>query len=238
MNPFLQTWARWNRIVTTPNPPMRKDFSIDTLLSNAQLAIGNALNTPQILEYLSDFGYTSAKIQQGKNLYNLAAAAQLTRQAEAGEQICATTDVNAAWETAKKTYSRLVKVARIAFKRNSGVTTQLDLGGTRKKSLSGWMAQSTQFYKNALNNKEILVGLKEFGITEKKLKAGLSELAAVEKANLTQEKEKGEAQAATKKRDAALDELQDWLSDFLAIAKIALEEEPQLLESLGVLVRS
>ncbi|MEL6606343.1 MAG: hypothetical protein AAFP20_24355 [Cyanobacteria bacterium J06614_10] len=47
-----------------------------------------------------------------------------------------------------------------------------------------------------------------------------------------------EAQAATQKRDAALDELQDWLSDFLAIAKIALEDDPQKLESLGVFVRS
>ena len=53
-----------------------------------------------------------------------------------------------------------------------------------------------------------------------------------------QEKEKGEAQAATKARDAAIDELQDWLSDYLAIAKVALEDNPQLLEGLGVLVRS
>ena len=63
-------------------------------------------------------------------------------------------------------------------------------------------------------------------------------MAVIERANLTQEKEKGEAQAATKARDAALDDLQDWLSDYLAIAKVALEEDPQLLEGLGVLQRA
>lgn len=217
---------------------MRKDFSIDTLLSDAQLAIDNALNNSTILGHLTDFGYTSAKIQQGKKLYSTAAAAQLAQQNEAGGQIAATTVVNDAWETAKKTYSRLLKVARVAFKRNSGVATQLDLAGTRKKSLSGWMAQANQFYKNALGDKGILLELKEFGITEQKLKAGLAELVVVEQANLVQEKEKGEAQAATQKRDAALDELQDWLSDYLAIAKVALEENPQLLEGMGILVRS
>lgn len=75
---------------------------------------------------------------------------------------------------------------------------------------------------------------------------GLAEVKAVEAANLVQEKEKGEAQAATQKRDVAIDELQDWLSDYLAIflwkgfanAKIALEENPQLLEGLGILQRT
>ena len=59
----------------------------------------------------------------------------------------------------------------------------------------------------------------------------------VEAANLVQEKEKGEAQATMQKRDAALDELQDGLSDYLAVAKVALEDL-QLLEGLGVLQRS
>ena len=61
-------------------------------------------------------------------------------------------------------------------------------------------------------------------------------MESIKAANLVQEK--GEAQAATKRRDAALDAMQDWLSDYLAIAKVALEEEPQLLEGLGVLQRS
>jgi hypothetical protein len=33
-------------------------------------------------------------------------------------------------------------------------------------------------------------------------------------------------------------ELKDWMEDFDSIAKVALYEEPQLLESLGIFVRS
>ena len=51
-------------------------------------------------------------------------------------------------------------------------------------------------------------------------------------------KEKGESQDATKLKDTAFGELDDWMRDFYAVAKIALEDNPQLLESLGKFVRS
>ena len=217
---------------------MSFERSIDSFLSQAQVAIDNSLNNPKILGYVSDFGYSTARIQKGKALYSSAMAAQLAQTAESGEQISASQTLGEAWDKAKKTYMRLIKVARVALKKNTGATAQLALGGKRKESLSGWLAQANQFYQNALADKAMLAELKEFGITDVKLKAGLAELAVIEQANLVQEKEKGEAQAATQKRDAALDELQDWLSDYLAIAKVALEDDPQLLEGLGILQRT
>ncbi|MGD1863446.1 MAG: hypothetical protein ACFB0D_02720 [Phormidesmis sp.] len=217
---------------------MSLNRSIDTFLSGARLAIDNSLNNPQILTAVKDFGYDTKRLNQGKALYNALAAAQLEKSSESGEQISASEAVQAQWETAKKSYLRLVKVARVALKKEGGAISQLALSGKRKESLSGWLSQANQFYQNALSSPAILKALKEFGITDKKLTAGLQEIKAVETANLAQEKEKGEAQAATQKRDAALDAMQDWLSDYRAIAKVALEEEPQLLEGLGVLQRS
>jgi hypothetical protein len=49
--------------------------------------------------------------------------------------------------------------------------------------------------------------------------------------------ETAEAQAATQTRDTALETLDAWMSDFIAIAKIALEGT-QLSEALGILERS
>ncbi len=51
-------------------------------------------------------------------------------------------------------------------------------------------------------------------------------------------KEKGESQDATKIKDAAIAKLDDWMSEFYAVAKIGLEDNPQLLEVLGKTVRA
>tara|TARA_R110002050_G_scaffold89774_1_gene188980 strand:- start:37267 stop:37446 length:180 start_codon:yes stop_codon:yes gene_type:complete len=47
-------------------------------------------------------------------------------------------------------------------------------------------------------------------------------------------KESGEAQQATDDRERAMDEIDEWMSLYYTIAKIALANKPQLLEKLGV----
>jgi len=115
---------------------MNNSYSIDGLLHDAQVAIDNALSNPDILNALSDFGYTAERIQQGKALYTTALAAQTTQQMEAGEQKSATAELEANRAVANTTYMRFVKVARVAFKRDVGITAQLDSGGNRKRSLT------------------------------------------------------------------------------------------------------
>lgn len=52
------------------------------------------------------------------------------------------------------------------------------------------------------------------------------------------EKEEGESQDATKLKDAAFAKMDDWMAEFYAVAKIGLEDNPQLLESVGKFARS
>lgn len=51
-------------------------------------------------------------------------------------------------------------------------------------------------------------------------------------------REKGESQQATQDKNKAFDAVTKWVSEFYAVAKIALEDQPQLLESVAKLVRS
>ncbi|NJL41652.1 MAG: hypothetical protein HC899_36935 [Leptolyngbyaceae cyanobacterium SM1_4_3] len=217
---------------------MSSKKTIDALLNSAHVAIANSLTNAQIQSYLSEFGYTPERIQQGKLLYEAALAAHQQQRAEYGDQRTATTTLKQAWDTAKKSYMRYVKIARIVFKDNAGVSTRLELEGDRKKTLSGWLAQANQFYTNLLNAPELLTQLREYGITADKLQAGQAEVQAVDAANLSQKTEKGDAQTATQTKEKAIAALQSWMSDFTGIARLALEGDRQLLEGLGIVVKS
>jgi hypothetical protein len=217
---------------------MRSKRNIDILLNSANVAIANSLTNSQVQAYLSEFGYTPERIQHGKQLYEAALTAYQQQRAGYGDQKTATTALTEAWDVAKKSYMRYVKIARIAFKDNAGVATRLQLEGIRKKTLSGWLVQANQFYTNLLNAPELLTQLYDYGITADKLQAGQADVQAVVTANLFQKTEKGDAQIATETKSKAIAALQAWMSDFTAIARLALEDNQQLLESLGIVVKS
>jgi hypothetical protein len=214
--------------------PMPTKQNLESILDRARISIENALNNPTVQNYLNDYGYGKEKLQAGRQLYQTALDLQQKQRREYGEQIEATSERDKLWDIAHSTYMRFVKIARVAYKNNSGIATQLGINGNRKESFSGWLLDANQFYINTLGNDRILKVLAEYGITPAKLESGKTEVQALSAANLVQEKEKGESQEATQKRDDALDALSDWMGDFVAIARIALETEAQLLESLGI----
>ena len=51
-------------------------------------------------------------------------------------------------------------------------------------------------------------------------------------------REVGESQDVTKQKDAAFAKMEDWMRDFYAVAAIALDDKPQMMEALGKLRKS
>lgn len=212
--------------------------TIDGALLFAQNAISNSLNQPLLKPFLEEYGYTAERLNQGEALYNKASEANSAHKKEYGEQYEATYELDETKAKAGKVYMKHLKVARIAIGKEPGPVNALQLAGTRSRTLSGWLSQAKAFYTNALNDPLILEALGEFMITGAKLKTGQKLVLECEAKYSKQLKEKGEAQDATSIRDKAMDELDKWMSEFTGIARIALEENPQYLEMLGIVAPS
>lgn len=182
------------------------------------------------------FGYDEARLAEGRAAYDAADDANETQKKEYGEQFAATDELEKARAAADTQWSIHYQIARVAFKKDRGALTALGADKRRARKLADWLAQAKQFYKNALTTPEFLAAFERFKQDQATLENAQSLVEAVATARDKQKKETGEAQDATEKRDAALEELDEWMSDFLTIAKLALQDQPQLLEALGVVV--
>ena len=212
-----------------------RNYSIDSRLSFAYNAISNALRNDDIKKAMLEYGYDDASIKSGRTLYEEAHTLHSIQLREYGDQLFVTNDLIQAKAEANIIYVRHLKLARIALRDSYQLSEVIYLNDKTSFSLFGWLDQVNIFY-NRINNPSSQVDLllKNIGLTEEKLKAGHQKVKVVEAKLNLQLKKDGEAHKSTKKRDNAFDVMNDWVTDFIEIASIALESRPESLEILGL----
>lgn len=214
---------------------MRSSSDIVREIESVSVLIDNAITENEIQAKLEVYGYTLERLNEGKSLLTILKEQQHQQKADYGQQFAATDAFQGAREVADKTYRRYHKVAQVAFRNNRSATQALGLNNlTKTRVYSQWLDRTSQFYANLLADNDLLAGMTRFGVTREQLEAGKSQVDATENARKARELKKGGAQSATSKRNTAYDNLNNWLSEFRPIVEIALEDEPQLLEKLGI----
>jgi hypothetical protein len=207
--------------------------SIAKRLAAAQQAIDAVLADRELLAALAMHGYSAARMAEGKALYDKAQALQQQQRQRYGERARAT-DAHAGLQARiRLTYSQHRSKARVALRADRGAAQMLDLDARLPSTQAGWMLQARQFYANALADGAILRALASYNLTEAHLAAAQVQVAAVAAGAVARQASRSAAQAGTQARNTALETLNRWMRDFLAIARIALADQPQRLAQLG-----
>jgi hypothetical protein len=142
----------------------------------------------------------------------------------------------AAVKALKAMYMEHLTIARFAFRNVTYLQGQLELKGGRKTDWAGWVEQVGDFYTKA--EALALPALKKQGISAEEIAQGKAMAQALTAAYEDKKSTKGDAQLATKKRDEVLKTIDRWVSSFKKVAQVALQDDPQLLEVLGMVVPS
>ncbi|MCG3212628.1 MAG: hypothetical protein FOGNACKC_06298 [Anaerolineae bacterium] len=208
--------------------------SFSDFFAGASVILTNAQTQPEIAAALDAFGYDADALQQGQVLFNTARTLYDSQIKEYGEQHAATQAFKEAVNQADKSYAAHRQLAKVAFKTDAQRQTDLRLNERKPLAFNAWHEQARHFYTALLADSDAQSQLARYRVTSETLQAAQAQVAQTFALNSTQEQEKGEAQNATKQRDAAIEALCDWLSDFKVVAKIALEDSPQLLEALNL----
>ena len=209
--------------------------SVDKEIVERHNAIENALNHPEIQQKLKGVSYDRKELLQGKALNEAVRMSQTIKRDQYGSQASSTDFLLDNLKETKEVYRDHITLARLAFKGNRGMNTVLELSGGRQRSTDAWLAQAANFYEKS---DEIAGPMAKYGVTPEGLQQAKAMVEAITTARQQQQLRRGDAQNATQQRDAARRAMNKWMVDFRAAARVALKDNPQLLEALGMLVRS
>ncbi|MFA9392075.1 MAG: hypothetical protein ACERKD_19855 [Prolixibacteraceae bacterium] len=216
---------------------MAKSTTEARTLEQYRVAFENTASQPQISTTMAEFGYDSTAMLIGKALYDETRLAYDSNKIETDESIAAHAVFDSKRKELEDVYSSHRKKAKVVFRNDNVTADKLAITGTLAQAYIKWLETVKKFYVTAIVDSDIQTKLTRLKISLEDLTAANALIPEVEASRAAYLKEKGESQDATTIKDAAFGKLDDWMSEFYAVARIAMEDNPQLLEALGLIVK-
>ena len=216
----------------------RNYLSNEQILQDCGSLFQNLAKPSELTTEMAEYGYTPEKIAQGQALFDKANAQYLKNKKETSEETSAALAYRQLLDEVLAKYQVHRKKAKIVFKEQSDTLKKLSLWGGMSRNRAGLIAEIEDLYRNLNDDTNLFEAVKTMKITSEEIAQQIEKLAKLKVAHANYLKEKGESQQATKDKDQAFAHLEKWVRDFYAIARIALEDRPQLLEIVGKLAKS
>lgn len=210
--------------------------TITDFISQYQIALGNARENPRISGPLGAFGYDEARFAEGQALLDDLLAKQQAQHTEQVEKLAAVDMVQTTQAEAEKDYGVNRAIAKRLLKDNKIAVDKLHLNQAKPRSRTDLVKQMSDFYAGLLDDAALLAEMAKFGRTQAMLQAALTQVESITRLDRVKHKEMAEAQAATIARNEAWQAAHTWLATLLEVAVFALEDDPQMLEALGITV--
>lgn len=213
-------------------------ISESKFLERTRIALSNATSHPEINSKMAKFGMDQAKLQEGLSLHGQAGSMKDRHEQEGIDSRLASNAYRKAFEDLQALFKRHRDLVRMYFKRKPDVLTRLAVSGRLPSKYNEFFDRCRRFYQTIQNNPDLQELVLPLEITPEVVADCLAKLEELLSARANFDKETGEWQDATQEKNRVLLELKEWMDDFDTAAKVALYDHPQLLEVLGIFVRS
>ena len=206
--------------------------NISKEVEQAGLILRN-VKQPRVKAAMAAYGYTPARYEEGQSLLNQLLMLEQVKKDEyrAKEQIARNL-----LDNEREMHQRFLEhrtLAKWIFRQDVDNYRRLELFRPIAGQQATKISQIQQFYREVLKSPSLFT---RHGLPKAELEQAQSMIEAIVEARRERQQKAGEAQHATQQRDEARRALRTWVSDFRTVARVALREEPQLLEVLGMMV--
>lgn len=202
-------------------------------VTEARILIENTRKNPEIQRKLAAFGFSLKNLEQGSVLVEQITMLQRLKKEKYGMQYDATDYLHTEQEAIKDIFEDHRALACIVFKKQRGMKANLGLGKALSRNRAIWSEQVANFYAKIIENHEAMA---RFAVTKAELEQAQAMVTAFIEAQNQQVEKKGMAQRTTHQRKEAQKKLSVWVKGFKSIARMALADDPELLEYVGIVV--
>lgn len=204
------------------------------LLQDVALVITNVKEDKDILRQLSKLSYDLKSIESAEKLYHQfrelimqqedahLAAKEMTRTLQDTRQLI------------QQKYQKHLSLTRLIFAEDKKAFEELGLKGKRMQRMDKWLKQCQRFYYHA---GAYVALFEKYNIPSSEIEEMQTLLEQVHQIYAKQKAAQSQAQVLTQKKMEVGAALEKWYRKFIKVARIALEEQPQQLEALGVVVK-
>ena len=206
------------------------------LLELYQIAFTNTESNPVILQKL-ERRYDSEQIAVGKNLLQSTTDLYNKSLAEKEKLAAAHAVFSEKRDKLEEIYKLHRKLTLLFLQGQKPEMDQLALSAAYPGKFMVWIPTVRKFYAGLSENPELINKLSVYKITEAEISEGLELVNEVAVAYALYTDLKGESQMTTELKNASFKELNQWMRNFYAIARIAFRDQPQQLESFGIVVK-
>ena len=200
--------------------------------------IVNASNDPYISQQILEIGYDENRLNEGL-------AQQQTTHDSRQKLISAKNKAKALGTELRKIFKEKSKIfvadrrlLKSTFIRKIEIKEKIGLYGITKQNVPGFIIQARNHYNSLITEVDILSQVSKFNITAETLAeklAGIDELEEAHRKFMDADKAVEDATDVFQKEYG---KLIDWIREFQDACRIVLKDRIQLLEKVGVMVRS
>lgn len=217
---------------------MFKKSSLEDYFHNSRTALTNARDNQRIYSLISAYNFDTAKLEQGLTLLDRLVAADKAKTDSHGLQLVARRTMLKLLEETHPVYMEHANFAKLHSRTNTARLSRMILFTPKESNVNNWLRQTDTFYTNIFLDPDLLASLESSTITAEKLTANYEKVKTITAASIKYQETIGLAQTATAARNKLIEEFNFFMKEFIFVCRVALKNEPQLLEILKITVLS
>jgi hypothetical protein len=211
--------------------PSERLKAVDALES-FRLMLEKAETTPVISQAIEKHGYTAEKLKEGRELLKVTREIYENDIKEKDKFAIISAGLLRKMKEIDQMYRIHRKKAKMIARDDPEMSTGLSINGPYPRLRIVWLVSVRKFYSEAAINSKYQEKLLRLNMTRGDFETGLAHVKELDDLLAKRTLHKGLSEQSTVDKKKALNELYIWKKDFYTIAKIALRDNPELLESL------